>query len=541
MRRPQAILTFLLVMIASCGYCQQTVFALMKNDVAQADEYFRSEDYHEALKHYQHGKKAGTKEIQLKIAACYYYLKDYSAALTVYMNYRKLHGSLPTEALQLYTEATMVMGDHNEAIAALKLILASDPENELAMKKIWRLSNLNFLYDDSMHYAVRPISINSEYGELCAVPYRDGIVFVSNRKVPQLVARTTAALNTPFYQLYFSRIVPDTSAHTEGALTYQAPAPFQKTLSEGLHKGPVSLCVQANVMAYTASHEQTSAKQTHLGIYFSKMAGERWTIDGAFPYNSESYSNSGPSLRKDGNTLYFASDMPGGYGGKDIYKSTLISGEWSKPENLGEVINTKGDEVFPYVHNENTLYFSSDGHAGMGGLDIFKAVIRPDGGFEEAQNAGYPLNSTFDDFGITVDPSETHGYFSSNRRHGKYDDDLYEFDMDLQTYPVTITGILKYKEHTWSDSSHLMTLPNARIELVDNLRHVNVHETVSDAEGNFSLTIPYFSNYIVKVTAADGEENLAVLQIPKQRKQLSSHEIVLVKDFFKSHEIQEVK
>jgi hypothetical protein len=532
---------FLLLMVALPGYCQQTVFSLMKSDMTQADQYFKNKNYYEALKHYRHANKTSAKEAQLKIAACYYHLKDYSTAVGEYTNYSKRFGPLPADALRLYAEANMVIGNSAEATSALKLLLASDPENEMALNKIWRLSNLTFLYEDSMHYAVRPVAINSAYGELCAVPYRDGIIFVSNRKQLQLVARTNAAMNTPFYQLFFSRIVPDTMSNTEGALTYQRPSPFQKTLSDGLHKGPVSLCIKRNVMAYTASHTETSQQHTYLGIYFTKMAGEKWVMDKPFRYNSEIYSNTGPSFTGDGTTLYFASDMPGGFGGYDIYKSSLIDGEWSIPENLGETINTEADELFPYIHNERILYFSSNGHPGMGGLDIFKAVGKPDGGYEEPQNAGYPVNSTYDDFGITVDPAESHGYFSSNRKHGKYDDDLYEFDMDVQTYPLTITGILKYKEHTWSDSSQLMTLPNARIEVVDNLRHVNVYETVSDEGGNFSFEIPYFSNYIVKVTATDGEENLAVLQIPKQRKHVSSHEIVFVKDFFRTHEIHQAK
>jgi hypothetical protein len=232
--------------------------------------------------------------------------------------------------------------------------------------------------------------------------------------------------------------------------------------------------------------------------------------------------------------------MKGGFGGRDLYKSELVNGKWTRPENLGEVVNTPYDEVFPYLHKNLTLYFSSNGHAGMGGLDIFKSAVKADG-YGEAENAGFPLNSHADDFGITIDSLDTHGYISSNRNRGGFDDDLFEFDMDLQTYPLTIAGTIKIKEHTWSDSSALKRLPHAKIYLVDNLRDVTVYESATDAGGNFSVVIPYFSKYVIRVVTEDGDENLAVLEIPKHRKELSAHEIVMVRDVFKSTETPDVK
>jgi hypothetical protein len=224
--------------------------------------------------------------------------------------------------------------------------------------------------------------------------------------------------------------------------------------------------------------------------------------------------------------------MGGGVGGRDLYKSTFINEKWTRPENLGETINTQYDEVFPFVQESRALYFSSNGHPGMGGLDIFRAAIKPDG-YDEPENIGYPINSNCDDFGIILDSLNTHGYFSSNRKEGGYNDDLYAFDMDLQTYPLTISGVLKYKEITWSDSLGLKLMPHAKISLIDNLRNVVVHKSIADSQGNFSIIIPYASKYVIRVIGEDDDENMAVLEIPKQRKELSDHEIVIVKDIYK--------
>jgi hypothetical protein len=278
----------------------------------------------------------------------------------------------------------------------------------------------------------------------------------------------------------------------------------------------------------------------HLQLYFAEYKDGDWSVTKPFPYNSTRHSISDPAISPDGKTLFFSSDMDGGFGGRDLYRSELVDNKWTRPVNLGEMVNTPYDEMFPFIHRNLSLYFSSNGHAGMGGLDIFKAAIKTDG-FGEAENAGYPINSRGDDFGIVLDTLETHGYLTSNRARGGFDDDLYEFDMDLQSYPLTITGIVRIKEHTWSDSAQLKTMPQVKVYAIDNLRNVTVHETTTDAHGNFSVVIPYFSKYVIRVVGDDGDENMAILEIPKHRKELSAHEIVMVRDLFKPTENQEVK
>jgi len=268
-------------------------------------------------------------------------------------------------------------------------------------------------------------------------------------------------------------------------------------------------------------------------LYFAEIREGHWKITTAFPYNSEEYSIYNPTTNESGTLLYFSSDMKGGFGGKDLYKSENNNGQWTTPVNLGEIINTSQDEVFPFLH-DRTLYFSSNGHPGLGGLDIFKTEPGNSASIE-VENVGYPLNTNFDDFGIVIDSLNTHGYLSSNRKGGGYNDDVYEFDMDLQTYPLEINGVMKFKEHSWTDTLELKLMPNAKIDLIDNVRNITVQESKCNDSGKFSLTIPYYSKYKIRVVSEDKDENIVSLEIPKHRKGQGKHEIVIVKDPFKSN------
>jgi hypothetical protein len=284
-------------------------------------------------------------------------------------------------------------------------------------------------------------------------------------------------------------------------------------------------------MVFTASSGEKNAKgQRTLGLYFAELKGGKWTVVRAFDHNSTAWSSTDPAIDTVNNVLYFASDKAEGYGRMDIYQSRWVNDRWTDPVNMGETVNTAGDEVFPYFH-QGILYFSSNGQPGIGGLDIFKIYANQS---DEPVNLGYPMNSSYDDFSVSfTDAKGNHGFFSSNRKRGGLDDDIYEFDMDMQTYPFEITGIIKQMDHAWNkDSSQVRILKNAKILLVDNMRNVTVLETNSDEAGAFSLRIPYFSKYAIHVVDSDGVENIAVFEIPRQRKESTVHEIVVVKDIF---------
>jgi tetratricopeptide (TPR) repeat protein len=525
----KASLCIIMILLASVSRVagQETVFALLKNDLKLADRYFETKNYSKALELYLNiDRKTSSKEVAMKIARSHLFLKQYQHAVNAYKKHAE---TLNLTDLYYFAEAQSGIADYEHALESYQSYLNRIPDDPFIIRKIWRLKNIQFLFEDSSYYTIERLPLSSADGELCPVPFQNGIVFMSNRKEVQPVERLNATLNTPFYKLYFSKASQDTLDKT---MQYDTPILFNKANHSGLHAGPLSFYDSEKKMVYTstASHANQSGRRT-LQLFFAEQKGGEWKTTVPFPYNSDEYSISDPAILEDGSVLYFSSDMKGGVGGKDLYKSEFIDHRWSKPVNLGAQINTPYDDVFPFIH-KNFLYFSSNGHAGLGGLDIFRVDVSNED-FNEPENMGYPLNTQYDDFGIVIDSADTHGYFSSNRNSGGYNDDIYEFSMDLQSYPLEIKGLLKFKEHSWHDSTELKIMSHAKILLIDNIRNIPVYESTCDEAGNFSITIPYYSKYKMQVVGEDNDENLVSLEIPKRKKAHHVHEIVIVKEAFK--------
>ncbi len=528
-------LMFAFITVVTEVWGQETMFALLRKDANLGDDYFVENDFQDALAQYENAlkKNPSAVDVRLKIARCHYHLKNYKEALEVYEQLATEKEIIPQKDIFYAAESYAATRNYRKASEWYRLYLVKEPDDPVMIKKIWQISNVHFLYEDSLHYALRPVRANTINGEFGGIPYRNGLVFLSNRKTGKVVEKLDGASNTPFYKLYYSKASRDTVNHS-GLLQYSEPVPFSKDFNSKFHQGPAAFFDDERKMVYVSTSRTSNERGEHtLQLFFAERKGNRWKTLYAFPYNSELYSVTEPTISNDGRVLYFSSDMKGGLGGKDIYRSEYVNGKWTKPVNVGEPVNTPYDEVFPYLHGKG-LYFSSDGHAGLGGLDIFKAEITSEGFFGEISNPGYPLNTNFDEFGIVMDSLGTFGYLSSNRKAGGYDDDIYEFDIDLQTYPLVITGHVKFKDVSWTDPTFIQPLPNAKLSLIDNIRNTLVHESYSDSTGRFSLQIPYYSKYRIHITGEDKEENIVSLEIPKHRKADSEHELVVIKDPFKT-------
>lgn len=511
---------------------QNSVASLFASDYSIADKYYQDRDYKNALRLYVAcaRKKQASSSIYLRIARCYYHLKEYKKAIENYETSLEA-GDLPKADLLNYAEANAAILNYKTATALYKKYLQVDPDNELVVRKIWRLDNMQYLFEDSAHYALRPVPLNTTSAEMCASLYGGGLVFMSNRDTLKVIKNVNGSGVGGFYELYFAEVKQD-STSVSSKLQFEKATHFGKGLTSKYNTGPVAFFDKERQVAVIASSSTPGRDRPRtLGLYFGVKKNGRWEIDRSFTHNSEQYSIYDVTIDESGKTLFFSSDRTGGFGGKDLYKSELKDGLWSTPLNLGDEINTPKDEAYPFLHNRHTLYFSSNGLPGLGEMDVFKSNVSPNG-FDEPQNVGYPINSSKDDFGFVLDSLGTHGYISSNRKNGGYDDDLYEFDMDLQTYPLSISGTIKYKEHTWTEDTELKIMASARVSLVDNLRNVSVFETISDRNGHFSVLIPYFSKYFIRIIGVEGDEHKASLEILKYRKELSSYEIVIIKDLF---------
>lgn len=250
---------------------------------------------------------------------------------------------------------------------------------------------------------------NTTVHEFGAAFLGNDYVYVINKKAGFLVKRSDNRTQQTYLTL--------------ASLTNMKSATFSKNKH---NIGPASFNKEGTFMALTLNHrkDKHADKVVELQIIFYTLTAKGWTNAGEFPYNNADYSVGHPALSENGNTMYFVSDMAGGFGGTDIYVTyQTAKNTWSKPLNLGNKINTEGNEVFPFFDEQNKqLYFSSNGHFGLGGLDVFCAID------DEVRNLSMPINSKFDDFAFIIDSEKNTGYFSSNRNEVYLTDAIYSFD-----------------------------------------------------------------------------------------------------------------
>ena len=271
----------------------------------------------------------------------------------------------------------------------------------MAAHELWAQTN----------YLVEPLSLNSNYtSEIFAFPYGDGMIYSSDRRTHIWVSRVDTTNNPLFHLFYVSE---------KDSNKWTIPQLLSKNLPINAHQGPFTISANGQEMYFSANDE------TGQRIYSARKLDNEWCNIQPFAYSRPNYTTTHPSLSRDGRRLFFASDMPGGFGGFDIYVCEWTNGGWGSPKNLGPEINTPVNELYPFIQGNGELFFSSSGHGSMGGLDIFSAHETGDGwGFVRRMEE--PVNSTGDDISYTAaDADGTSGYFASNREGKTFD--LYSF------------------------------------------------------------------------------------------------------------------
>ncbi|MGQ8337058.1 OmpA family protein [Sunxiuqinia sp. A32] len=391
------------------------------------------------------------------------------------------------EDLFNYSQALKSNGRYLEAEQWLKEYSEIRPEDGRINIQASLLEYIQFLHRDSSRYVVRHLSINTEGSEMGPAYYRDQVVFASTNFRSDVIERKYKWNDLPYLDLYLG------DAAESGDLINVKP--FAPKLKTTYHDGPVSFDQKEDKMYLTRNNVgktgATKGKEgaVNLKILFAGVEDEKWEYRGEFPFNSNDYSVGHPAIDKSGKVLYFASDMPGGYGGSDIYFSTFSNGFWSEPFNLGPKVNTEGNEFFPFISNDGVLYFSSNGHGGIGGLDVFFSV--PERGvFNTVENMGYPINSPKDDFGFVLNSISTEGYFASDRKGGRGSDDLYYFL--IKYVPVIIRGVAKERESR-------EILPDTKISIINEYADT-IFTSTTGRDGQFEFEVNKGMEYIVRGT-----------------------------------------
>ncbi|MGE5394362.1 MAG: OmpA family protein [Candidatus Saccharibacteria bacterium] len=480
---------FILTSWATVSYGQKLTTKL-------ADSRFNEFAYVEAIQLYKYAYQKDTSSVYLikQLAEANHRIGNNQQTEYWLKKLIDLHQEKP-EDIYNYFQALKCNGKYESAQYWLSKYDSLNVDKHSVGKASSFLGNIKHLKDDSLNYEIFNVSLNTEGSELGPAFYKDQVIFSSTSI--QQEARIHYKWNElPYLHMYSAK--PDSST---GDL-FQ-PEAFAPKLRTAYHDGPACFDEKNNIIYFTRNNivKGKTAKSkdgvVNLKIFWGKHVDGEWKPSGEFKYNSDEYSVGHPSVNEDGTILYFASDMPGGYGKSDIYYSVRSGGNWSKPVNLGPFINTSGNEFFPFISKEGILYFASDRTEGLGGMDIYYSLPQ-NGIFNKCHNMGYPVNSSSDDFGLTLDQSGMKGYFCSNRPGGKGNDDIYFLKMKSDS--LIIKGIIKEK-----GSDQLIA--DAMVSLIDK-DGLSIVKTVTDDKGEFTFQIRSKEQFFLKVKKEGYEESI---------------------------------
>lgn len=426
MRYRSVYFLLIVTLMASAVQAQKTY-------IRMGDMCYKQFDYKTALQWYEKvtKKDSGDLHVRQNTADCYRHLNDWVNAEPWYAMLAKDPAADALDKMY-YAEALRANKKYADAKAAYVNYIAAAPSDSSARERLTGLDKVSDLANDRGNYTIKNLAINSPFSDFGPSFYTDGqIFFCSNREPLGRIRIKDKWTGVNFLQIYIGK--PDNKGNITTSDLMHGRSPNGRyhegpaTYNEKLKELYVTRSNYKKARAYTSS-DQTVNLKLYKMAYIS--AENKWadTLTEAVSFNDKEYSVEHPALSPDGQTLYFASDKPGGYGGVDLYKSIRDqSGNWAAPVNLGSAINTSGDDMFPYIANDGTLYFASNGHMGLGGLDVYSSTPTKDG-WSSPVNLGFPINTNSDDFGYIIDKENKSGYFVSNRPGGKGDDDIYKFE-----------------------------------------------------------------------------------------------------------------
>jgi outer membrane protein OmpA-like peptidoglycan-associated protein/tetratricopeptide (TPR) repeat protein len=424
-----AIIFLLLILILQVVSCTSV-------RLRNANWYYDEYAFADAIKNYEKVlQKRMVPEAMIRLADCYRQTGNTVKSEILYSQVVRLPDALPVHHFYL-AEALIANGKYEQAKKHLDEYLKVSRNDFRAQQMRLSCDSVALFFADTTLFEIQILPLNKAgTNNFSPSFYRSGIVFVSDRGKPGGSSHTSAYTGKEFFDLFYAKL-------TERG-NWMEPEILRGSINGPFNEGPAVFSNDFNTVFFTRNdyHGTTVNRNrknyNNLKIYKGNFVGGEWNISSDLPFNNPEYSTAHPALSSNGLTLYFVSDMPWGYGGMDIYASRFTNGNWSVARNLGSQINTNGNELFPFIQNDTVLFFSSDGHLGMGGLDIFQSVLNEDK-WSQPENLGYPVNTSRDDFGFIIDQADVHGYFSSNRLNNT--DKIFHF---VRKQPVvTITHIL---------------------------------------------------------------------------------------------------
>ncbi len=454
----------------------------------KANKEFDAFGYSNALKYYQIALEDNTKFepfILERIAMCFHKLNQPSRSETWFKRAIDAQDN-PDPKLFLYLAEALASNEHyNQAITWYERYGQSDKSGKaLADRKIEMLKERQDFLMKEGQFSISKVSFNSNFSDFSPTYHKEGIVFVSSRSGIKWVQNDYNWDESSYLDMFYFN-PGEKSVSKEGF----------GSINTKYHDGPGQFYDNDKKLVFTRSslkdRQLNSDKEgvTKLQIYFAEWNEQlnKFMETEPFPHNNKDFSFGHPTVNEEGSVILFISDMPGGFGGTDIYVTYGSGNVWTKPKNLGESVNTSGNEVFPFLVNDSLLVFSSNGHGGIGGLDLFKVELKDLHTVGDPKNLGIPFNSPKDDFGFASNSTFTGGYFSSNREE-ELNDEIYQFIFEKPDI-ITLKGVIQ----SLPDS---ILLNECLVSIRDQKGNMVASE-VTNASGEYAVEVPWGQELVI--------------------------------------------
>jgi outer membrane protein OmpA-like peptidoglycan-associated protein len=453
--------------------------------IEKGNKLFKNYAYDNAIKVYSRAIENEEEGLDLfaNLADSYYQNADMENAAKWYeelMNFDL--PSVKGEYYFRYSQALKALGEYTKSDLWLERLSTLNADDSRSNSLKFDPNYLERIESQSNRFSIHPVSINTEYSDFASGFGDRGVVFASSRDEGVSTKRTHTWTGLPFLELFSAEITDD--GNLKSAMKVEGD--FNRKYNES----SVAISNDGQTMFFTRNSYDDGYQKDEKGIvrlklYRATRVGEVWKDITELPFNNREYSVAHPALSPDNKKLYFASDMPGTYGLSDIYVVDINDdGTYSEPRNLGNKLNTEGRDTFPFISKNGDLYFASDGHLGLGGLDVFVCLDPNNASGDNIFNVGKPINGNKDDFGFIINDDTSLGYFTSNRPGGRGSDDIYQLQQlkPLNLSCETLVSGVVVNKNTGD------ILPEATV-VIYNEKSQTIKELMSDSEGRFAYEL----------------------------------------------------
>ena len=453
-----------------------------EKEINKATDRFNQFEYADAISSYEELVKKGftEDEIYKNLARANYKNADYSTAASWYEKLYQLQGEqMNSDDLYHYAQSLKSSERYAESDVLVEKLKADGRLTKYVESKDY----LKKIEEASGRYDIKSLSVNSSASDYAPAFLADELVFTTARDTG-LTQNNIHKWNNKSFSNFYQASLNSNDEYVEASS-------FSKALNSKAHESSIVFTKDGKTTYFTRNNDSRGNFSrdkdgvSRLKLYRGVLENGVWSNITALPFNHDDYSVAHPALNAAEDKLYFASDMPGSLGSSDIFVVDInADGSYSTPMNLGSSINTEARETFPFVSQDNILYFASDGHPGLGGLDVFATDITSESNNYEILNVGKPINSKVDDFSFIINNETQKGFFASNREGGMGGDDIYQFTEKEKIefeFESILDGVVKNLEN--GD-----LLPNAFVKILD-AQGNEIASATADATGNFNIPI----------------------------------------------------